>query len=195
MKNKYVGDNAIPYYSQKAAFLYEEGSLNRSQVDEWENSLCGLMCVGMIINRFSIDLKHTIAELLNSANKLGAFHQQKGWIHKKLALLAEEYGIEGTCQIKIDLDTIYELLTTDNLIIASVSPNYLHPEQKNTVDERGGHLVVITGMSCEESGNYKLFIHDPSSEVADGGQNLVVDSSIFKPYFSGNIIAFKNPQS
>lgn len=194
MRNDYVGDCVVPYYSQQIDFLSKEGSLKQSQIDEWTNNLCGLMCVGMIINRFSTNSKYTIAELLDSADKLGAFHQRSGWIHKKLVLLAEKYGVEASCQRMNNLDTIYELLAAGGLIIASVSPSYLSPELKITADEQSGHLVVISGMNREEKGSYQIFVHDPGSEFTEGGKNLSVDSSVFVRSFSGNIIVFKNPQ-
>lgn len=192
MKNKYVGIGDIPYYSQKAAFLYREGSLHKLQIDEWRNNLCGLMCLSMVINKFNIVQKYTIAELLNFATKLGAFHQQRGWIHKKMALLAEKHGIKSRCQTTKNLNTIYKLLTDNNLIIASVSPNYMHPRLKATTDEQNGHLILISGMSRKETGEFQLYVSDPGSGATDGGQNLVVNSDIFERSFSGNIITFKN---
>lgn len=83
------------------------------------------------------------------------------------------------------------MLDDDNLVMASVSPNYLYPEKKDYIHECSGHLVLIVGMRGEPTEGYKLFIHDPSSKVADGGPNLPVDGSLFMQSFSGNIIAFK----
>lgn len=195
MTDKYVGYSAVPYYSQKPEFLVREGSLNRSQISAWENSLCGLMCASMVLNQFSTDSTHTVAELLSAADKEGAFDQRRGWVHRKIVSLLEQYGIKGTSQKIDNLDTVYELLNNDNLIMASVSPQYLHPELKNEKKERSGHLVVIVGMNVSEMGNNQLVIHDPGSEVAEGGQNLLLDSNIFESSFSGNIIAFHKPST
>lgn len=192
MIDKYVGNSAVPYYSQREAFLRQEGSLKPAQIDKWRDGLCGLMCAGMIINRFSQGSQHTIAELLSAADKLGAFDQKRGWVHKKIGSLAEGYGIKANARRAVDLDTIYELLDRGDLIMASVSPHYLHPELKEKEDERSGHLVVITGMNRRDTGS-QVFIHDPSSEHADGGQNIAIDSSMFEHSFSGNIISFENP--
>lgn len=192
MIDKYVGNSAVPYYSQKEAFLRQEGSLQPAQIDEWRNGLCGLICAGMIINRFSQGLQHTLAEFLSVSDKLGAFDQKRGWVHKKIVSLAEEYCIKANVQRAVDLDTIYGLLTRGDLIMASVSPHYLHPELKEKEDERNGHLVVITGMNRRDSGS-QVFIHDPSSKYADGGQNIAIDDSVFEDSFSGNIISFENP--
>lgn len=193
MIDKHVGDSAVPYYSQRETFLKREGSLNPAQIDKWRGGLCGLMCASMIINRFNQGSQYTIAELLIAADKLGAFDQQRGWVHNKIVVLAGEYGIKAQAQRTITLNTMYKKTREGNLIIASVSPHYLHPELKRTEDERSGHLVVITGMSRNDREDYQLIIHDPGSEYAEGGQNMVVGSDIFKRSFSGNIIFFEKP--
>lgn len=192
MRSEYVGDHAVPYYSQKVDFLSREGSLEPEQIHEWKDSLCGLVCVGMIINRFSQGSQYTIAEFLIAADKLGAFDQKRGWVHKKIGSLADGYGIKANARKAISLDTVYKLLARGDLIMASVSPYYLHPELKEKKDERSGHLVVITGMNRRDAGS-QVFIHDPSSEYADGGQNIAIDSSVLEHSFSGNIISFENP--
>lgn len=190
---RYVENPGVPYYSQRESFLRQEGSLQPAQINKWRDALCGLMCAGMIINRFSQESQYSIAQLLEAADKLSAFDPKRGWIHGKIASLAEEFGIKANAQRAVDLDTIYELLTAGNLIMASVSPNYLHPKSKEKEDEKSGHLVVITGMNNGDDGN-QIFIHDPSSEYAEGGENMVVDSDVFRSSFSGNIISFENPQ-
>lgn len=195
MIDTYVGYHEVPYYSQKRKFLLKEGSLKLSQIDEWENNLCGLVCALMVLNAFSTGSEHTIAEVLSLASKIDAFDQRRGWIHKKIVSLLGKYGIKGKCRSADDLDVMRELLNRKNLIIASVAPNYLNAESTDTTNKRGGHLVLIVGMYLIEAGNYQLFINDPGNEVSDGGQNLTVDSSIFESHFSGNIIVFENPKS
>ena len=194
MMERYVGYANIPYYSQKREFLLKEGSLNSSQINKWENSLCGLMCACMVLNQFRTK-SITVAELLNRSDSAGAFNERRGWVHKGLVSLMGEYGIEGLSKKVSDLSELYSLMDKGDLIMASVSPNYLRPELKEDQNERNGHLIVIVGMTLNESGNYGLFVNDPSSEAADGGQRLLVDGTIFKQSFSGNVIVFNNPKS
>lgn len=195
MKDTYVGYREVPYYSQKKEFLLKEGSLKPPQIDQWENNLCGLMCSLMVLNAFSTGSEHTVAELLSLTSKIGAFDQRRGWKHKKIVSLLGKYGINGKRRSVDDLDAMYELLDRKNLVVASVTPNYLNAEFADKKNERGGHLVLIVGMCHIEAGHYQLSINDPGNEVSDGGQNLAVDSRIFGSHFSGNIIVFENPKS
>lgn len=195
MIDTYVGYREVPYYSQKREFLIKEGSLSLPQIDEWENNLCGLMCSLMVLNAFSPGFEHTAAELLSLTSKIGAFDQRRGWKHKKILSLLEKYGIKGGRRSTHDLEVIYELLSRKDLVVASVAPNYLNAESTDAISERSGHLVLIVGMCLVEAENYRLFINDPGNEVAEGGENLSVDSSIFESHFSGNIIVFENPKS
>ncbi|HVZ11689.1 MAG TPA: C39 family peptidase [Patescibacteria group bacterium] len=191
MTEEYVGYRNVPSYSQTTDYLEQEGSLTTSQIEDWNNSLCGLICASMVTDQLSGE-EHTLAELLHAATKSGAYDSRRGWIHKKLASLLKEFGINGNAQRINDLDSLYSLLEKNSLVMASVSPFYLNPERKNDPSEKNGHLVLIVGMSKEPTSGYRLFINDPSSEHAAGGSNISIEGDVFRKSFSGNTIAFKS---
>ena len=195
MGEKYSGHREVPFYSQKTEFLVSEGSLERSQIVGWENNLCGLLCALMVLNTFSSS-QHTVSELLAFAEKINAYDKKHGWIHDKVVDLLLNYGIEGERQSINDPQTIHSLLNEGNLIIASVSPRYLDSTLFSFFKrKKSGHLVLVIGISQMMMGNYQLTIHDPGSEITEGGSGLLADWKTFNNNFSGNTIVFKQPES
>lgn len=189
MPDKFVGYRKIEFYSQKVKFLFDEGSLKHPQIVKWENNLCGLVCVLMVLNAFD-RLKHTVSELLDLAGKDNAYDSRKGWIHAKIADLLRYYGIVGKSKSIKGLAEIYELLCKGCLVIASVSPNYSDFVLSFFPRRKTGHLILIIGMFLTSTGRYKLVIHDPGSAITESRQNFIVDGMTFNKNFSGRGIIF-----
>lgn len=158
----------------------EDGFASREKSLQWSDNSCGVACLLMIIRYFGRDGSTTLHDLLRRGINEGAF-SPRGWIHAKLAEIAESYGLQAAAvDIGADLDRICRYIDEDTAVIASVTHGFPCDGRK------GGHLVVVDGYSQHGESLHELHFLDPSSW---GRTHRSVAPSAFLCSFTGRIIA------
>lgn len=138
----------VPFYSQ----------FRDISADEWKKQGCGIASLAMLIEFYkpgsvSVDV------LLKEGIVTGAYLSDAGWIHKKLALLADKYGLDGKTYDLSQSDMSnafaqFKKILKDGPVIASVFYKF---DPKSTIP----HLVVVTGIAGD-----KIYYNDPAGASA-----------------------------
>ncbi|MBI4237419.1 MAG: C39 family peptidase [Deltaproteobacteria bacterium] len=148
-------EQTVKYISQhwhKSIRARELSNYSDVFLQHWSERSCGLACASMIIRYFTA-LRPTIFELFHKAMRHNAY-SEKGWIHCKLAVLLQEYGIQAQ-PAAAARDDILKTLNDGKVYIASVS--YMFPVN----GPRGGHLVLVT-RGIDVQGKKYFTLYDPS---------------------------------
>lgn len=139
----------IPFYSQFADIEWPI----------WRKNACGVASLAMVINFFNPEAA-SAQSLLEKGISAGFYLNDAGWTHKGLALLSEQYGMEGETYDLSDLSMTdafkqLEKILNDGPVIASV---YYEFNPKSTIP----HLAVINKFDGEN-----LYYNDPAAETGD----------------------------
>ncbi len=199
-EKKYIIDN-VPFFQQEITEEnYSQNGFNSYEdAKYWERRSCGVVCLKMVINFFNPDLKVSTKELINRGLERNAYKEKTGWIHQGLAELGEEYGLVGGREsIGENIERIKDHLINEELVIASVAyglkvgRKYTKSDGSARVTRRGGHLVVIYGVTEKNNKVEKLFLHHTSPQSSYEWESFEIDCSEFLKCFSeaGNIIFF-----
>ncbi|MFS1512974.1 C39 family peptidase [Chengkuizengella sp. SCS-71B] len=144
----------VTRYSQRFEIdEWPEGTLIEGKgSDYWGKRCCGLACLRMMISHFSGKAPSQY-ELLKKGLNQNAYCS-KGWIHKGLAELGAEYGLEGTPIYIKNRQQLQATLEKSGPIIVSITESF--PED----GRKGGHLVVVCGI--HQNNEITISFRDPS---------------------------------
>jgi hypothetical protein len=198
----YAFSGIVPFYSQR---LHEEnyateGFASIAEAVHWSERICGLACLKMAAS--ALLPEHgvpSLKELLDSGLAIGAYREDVGWLHRGLIRLGGGYGLKGDNEAVGDnLFRIASYIARQRLVIASVTVGfeagkvYSQKDGSHYAMPRGGHLVLIYGVTIKDGKVESLTLHHPSSDKDYERPSLVVQASDFARSFStrGNIMYF-----
>ncbi|TSD03419.1 MAG: hypothetical protein Athens071416_100 [Parcubacteria group bacterium Athens0714_16] len=176
----------VPYYSQ----------ILDVEEDYWKKSGCGIVSIKMIIDYFYKDTDFETPKLSKLFDE-GIFI--KGfingyWVHKSLTSLIRNYGVSSYNQefrsrsmnyenedmfvnehentfSENALNKICEQIKNNNPVIVSIF--------RNVNEQKGGHLIVLTGYEKRNKNIVGFFYNEPNSESIEQGKNIFVSKDIF----------------
>ena len=191
----------VPFFTQRLdEETYEqEGFESSDEAKHWSSRICGIACLKMVLLTKFPEKKIPLKELLSQGKDIGAYEENKGWIHRGLVNLGKKYGIEGGREsVGDDIEKIAKHIQSKELVIASVTvgfeagKEYKLEDGSSYIMPKGGHLVVIYGVDVNDGKVVRLLLHHPSSEEDYEWQNRIVSREEFLNSFSskGNIIYF-----
>jgi len=155
----------------------EHGFASAEDSDVWSDRACGVACVAMLID-FVTGEPVSVVDLLHAGRDLGAYCD-RGWLHVGLADLLTSRGIPAMAD---QIDSVHDLapiLRGGCPVIASITLHF--PENGS----RGGHLVLVTGVTCEADRVVSVHFNDPSRW---GAENNVVLAERFAASFTGRVV-------
>lgn len=156
------------------------GFRSREESLEWSDNACGIACLLMALRYFGRDRGIELHDLLHQGIATGAY-SPRGWIHAKLAEMADSYGLASSArEVGDDLEEICRLIHRRVLVIASVTWGFPCDGRK------GGHLVLLNGFSRGGETITRLNLRDPSSW---GLRHRSVDPQRFLCSFTGRIVS------
>jgi hypothetical protein len=164
------------------------GFSSREDAEYWENSSCGILCLGM-----ALESKQSIPNsvLIKKGKELDAYTHKKGWSHSGLVRIAKEYGATAYRKERISLRALQKHLDDGELIIASIKwafkPNLTFAERVFPWVKRGGHLALIIGY--DDNGFY---VHHTSIRPEYNWEGRLIPYSEFQQGFTGRGIVLKS---
>ncbi len=126
---------------------------------EWKKKSCGIASLAMVIEYYKPETV-SVNSLLQQGILNGAYLKNLGWIHQRLALLSETYGLQGLSydlsgtDKKIAYGQFKDFLK-DGPVIASVHYKF---DPASTIP----HLVVINGFEGDT-----IYYNDPAASSAN----------------------------
>jgi hypothetical protein len=198
----------VPYFSQwespELAAEFLEGS--RRAADDprwaasgagtpedyefWSGKVCGLACLKMIMAWRGLPVPPTM-RLVERALAAGAYvpdgERVRGLIYRPFAdWIGPEYGIHAEVAADLPMDVLIVQAAAGWPVIASVHPWIRWPER--TPPERGGHLVLVTGIT-----DGALRLHNPSGLPGINQRNALVRAPDFARFAAGRGIVIRPP--
>ena len=200
-KKEHIMSN-VPFFQQEITEknYSKNGFDSYEEAKHWERRSCGVVCLKMVINYFYPNLNVSIRELIIRGLEKNAYKEKTGWIHRGLVELGEEYGLEGGIEsIGENIEKIRDHLVDKKLVLASVAfglkvgRKYTKSDGSVRVTRKGGHLVVIYGVTEKNNKVEKLLLHHTSPQHSYEWANFEINRAEFLECFSkdGNIIFFK----
>jgi hypothetical protein len=200
----------IPYYAQVASPEWAEAvfdcgadprgdprwtewaARDPEEYAHWCSRACGPVCVKMCVESMGGAVKPVMAwvrqglVLEGYEVKPGADGQpvEIGWKHATLAGLIASAGFYARPMRIANLEMV-EHLSAGHLLIASVSYEIgtLRP-----VTQRGGHLVVVTGVDRQDGETTHFILHNPSGRTPALRENAAVPAGRFFQAYAGRAI-------
>jgi len=207
----------VPYYAQiaspelaQAIFVdgldplhdprwAESGAESPQEYAYWVERACGVACLKMGVESLGGPKLSLVAWARLGLERGGYLirraadgsEHEIGWIHRSLAELASETGLEAEAR-QAGLDEIVAYLRQGRLVIASVS--YEAGDDRLPITKQGGHLMVVTGADCIDGSPQAFIVNNPSGRRADlqAGARLAVDR--FSSAYSGRIVVMGRSQ-
>ena len=187
----------IPFYSQRVDFddVTLQGFKSIEDAKYWQERGCGIASVKMIIDGFQryrgLSPSEPYGKLVYRGLEMGA-HCERGWIHKGLVELAKQYNLSGqtfrlsnVCDIQIEIEK-------NRPCIASVSACFRGGKMnsRGEIIQKGGHLVVVTGVVRKKGEMQGFIVNHPSSYLDFNWENHFVRVEDFEKSFSGAFMSF-----
>jgi hypothetical protein len=120
----------------------------------------------------------SLAALLHEGLRQEAY-SARGWIHAGLARLLHEHGVPSSASPLSHPDELASAISDGAPFIASVADEF-------PIDGRkGGHLVVVKGVTIEKGQVITVHFNDPSSW---GSRHSFVDVERFWASFTGRTV-------
>jgi hypothetical protein len=196
----------VPYYSQwespelAAGFIdgsrraaddprwEASGASTPQEYEFWSHKVCGLACLKMIMAWRGLPVPPTM-RLVERALAAHAYvpdgERVQGLIYRPFAdWVGAEYGIEAEVAADLPMDSLVAHAAGGSLAIASVHPWIRWPER--SPPERGGHLVLVTGVSAGA-----LRLHNPSGLPGASQRNALVLAGDMAKFAAGRGILIR----
>lgn len=169
----------VPRYPQllERSKWREHGFTSPEDSDIWSDRACGVACIAMILE-FATGEPASVVDLLHEGRTQGAYCD-RGWLHAGLAKLLASLGIAATAGQLGTVDDLAPILRSGSLVIASITLQF--PMDGS----QGGHLVLVTGVTCDADRVVSIHFNDPSRW---GAHNNVVPAERFAASFTGRIV-------
>lgn len=168
----------------------ESGAGTPEEYAYWSGRACGPACVKMCVEALGGEWRSLI-DWAKAGLSLGGYLVEKdergslvevGWRHRTLANLIGAAGFPAEPQ-PLALDEFPRHINEGCLLIASVSYEVGLPDRP--VTHRGGHLVVVVGVSLLGDTLKDILIHNPSGRVDKLRANACIPAGRFKAGYSG----------
>jgi len=164
--------------------LYKEfGFNNEDDYDFWSHRLCAIACIKMILDAYNVN--KTMALLCNEALDLKGYilykdniFVDKGWYYQPLIELMNKYGFIGHIIDDNNCNMLKYYLDNNNYLIVSVHPQVIREEIESS-DEKGGHLVLITGYRLMNSQLDGFYINNPSGTSLNKQEGAFIPINTF----------------
>lgn len=160
----------------------QHGFESAEESDVWSDRACGVACVAMVLE-FATAVPASVVDLLHEGRDQGAYCD-RGWLHAGLAELLVRRGVPATAEQVESVDDLATIVRVGCPVIASVTLQFPLDGSK------GGHLVLVTGVTCEADRVASVHFNDPGRWGAD---NNVVPAERFAASFTGRIIRTMAP--
>lgn len=167
-----MGTEVSPEHGKAIPFISQYLALS----DEWQERGCGLVALKIVLDYWHSKNENNItlplADLLELALALGAYHEGIGWSHAGLAELASQLGYRAWNR---DLPHEFKgVNATQALIVLRediVNGPVLVSIWKNyDKEQKGGHIVIAHAVNENE-----IAVIDPEkTDEADGRYNVTV---------------------
>lgn len=169
----------VPRYPQLLDRLRwsEHGFESPEDSDVWSDRACGVACVAMILE-FATGEPVSVVDLLHEGRDRGAYCE-RGWLHAGLAELLVSRGISASAEQVESVDDLAPVVRAGSPVIASVTLQFPLDGSK------GGHLVLVKGVTCEADRVTGVHFNDPGRW---GAENNVVSAERFAASFTGRIV-------
>jgi len=164
------------------------GASTPEEYEFWSHKVCGLACLKMIMAWRGLPVPPTM-RLVERALAAGAYlpdgERVRGLIYRPFAdWVSAEYGIAAEVAADLPMDSLIALAAAGSPVIASVHSWIRWPGR--IPPERGGHLVLVTGVS---GGALKL--HNPSGIYRVSQRNALVGPDDFARFAAGRGIVIR----
>jgi hypothetical protein len=84
------------------------------------------------------------------------------------------------------LEEIPDFVRRGLMVIASVS--YEAGDDRVPITKQGGHLMVVTGVECEDGKSQAFYVNNPSGRRSELQNNACLPLERFAPAYSGRVI-------
>jgi hypothetical protein len=160
----------------------DSGAATPEEYEFWSHKVCGLACLKMIMAERGLPVLPTM-RLVARALAAGAYvpdgDRVRGLIYRPFAdWVGAEYGISAEVAADLPVAALTALAAAGTLVIASVHPWIRWPER--TPPERGGHLVLVTGIA-----DGLLRLHNPSGLPGLSQRNARLGADDFARFAAG----------
>ena len=166
------------------------GASSPEEYEFWSHRACGLACLKMIMAWRGLPVPPTM-RLVEHALAIGAYlpdgERVRGLIYRPFAdWVGAEYGIDAEVASDLPMDSLVTYVAGGTPVIASVHPWVRWPQR--TPPERGGHLVLVTGVV---DGAVRL--HNPSGLPGVSQRNALIGPGDFARFAAGRGIVIHQP--
>jgi len=132
----------------------------------------------MILEAFRIKNNLSVKQIQETGIKKKYYNDSVGWLHTGLVQMAKDFGLQSSTTKFSRPEKLLDELKNNRLLVASVSYGF---DQK----KKGGHLIVVRGVSFKDGKLQKVYFNDPSSF---GQTHNEIDGESFLKSWSGNVI-------
>jgi len=160
----------------------DSGASTPEEYEFWARKVCGLACLKMIMAWRGLPVPPTM-RLVERALDVGAFRPDGDRVHGLIYRpfvdwVGAEYDIRAEVAADLPLAALIAHAAAGRLVMASVHPWIRWPER--TPPERGGHLVLVTGVT-----GGALRLHNPSGLPGVSQRNVLVRPDEFAKFAAG----------
>ena len=136
-----------PPYKVPSASQYEFSD------PHWKKHSCGAVSLEMILSYYNHPV--SLTDIIQKGIALDAYDAGVGWVHAKLALLGNHFGLKGTNYDWAQDTDEYALSKLGGFLRKGPVIASIH---KSFNPSKGGHLVVITGID-----RHRVYYNEPAS--------------------------------
>jgi len=160
---------------------------------DWHNRACGVASLAMVVKYYLKDNSPLLDDLIEEGISIGGYDEKYGWTHNFLVLLAHNYGLYSYREefkskdslfeeklIKGGIEKIKNTILNDRPVIVSVDIGFRN--------NKGTHLIVLTGVEIEGDKIKGFYFNDPESEEKGVGEQEFVDLERFLEYWRKMVI-------
>jgi len=180
-----------PVYDPRWA---ESGAESPQEYSYWVERACGVACLKMCVEAAGGPVRSLVGwaklglerggYLIRENKEDGSLHEV-GWIHSALADMAREEGLFAEAR-PAALEEIPGFLGQGLMVVASVS--YEAGDDRVSITKQGGHLMVVTGVECEDGKPQAFYVNNPSGRRLELQNNARLPLERFAPAYSGRVI-------
>ena len=161
--------------------------------DHWRQRGCGIACIRMVLKSFGVQ-PDPYWPLIQEGLEADSYCD-RGWVHQGLVDMAQRRGILGQAKRNATAQDVAVEIAQGALAIASVTVCFRGGQHNPSDDGRcyrsGGHLVLVTGVTTDHTGEPARFrVHHPSATEHNNWANRWVNVTAFTASFSGSYMAF-----
>ena len=128
----------------------------------WRDKSCGIVSLVMLIKYYIPNFnKNAIIHLIGLGYNQKAYIDGVGWTHDGLIRLAKRFGFEGE---RFDVNSLPEEEGLKKLFKALETKPVIASIYKDSIQQNGGHLVVLTGFDSKRN---LIFYNDPGAVIRD----------------------------